>query len=897
MPTDYSVTTCRDLREKFQQQDLLRPMRVNQYDAGDLLTYEVTGVVPNRPATVTVEIEKFVGGGFAGQVYRVIAREIDAPDGEISGLEVGGVYAMKILRPPSRMGQKFRDFVYGIGFQAPFSLQVNPHAARAGALWQKFIRRGAQVEFGTERAVVDILATFVDERLGSCGELSEWVSGRTWHFEVDDHLLARYRWKPGREHEGSAEYLAKKDFMARVVKLFHRMGAAELGRQYEWWTCKSQPNALKRLDCEGDPRKGLTAVDFRAGLALLPMVPMSPGDIPLIFKGIGRGSLVQFDRGNLEKLQRFIAEHPEHFADMQDALEDLKRNEELYRDSQIDVTHNHVRLVSDKSLWDRIFHATVDSYEIRNQTDPDMTRKLRNSKPLTALYAVAGLVPGLIALVGALIFVAMLLAGWLTWLNGIAIVLMVLLLRRVARFARLLWGNGQIRAHYSDALRDDDYRRRALHGHMLETLIGWHRDGRVSEGKVRQIQASPAWMILHVPMSILPVGLHRFMTDGQFFREKLSFIFVRPVRLYFNAEAREQWLLEMLETGRKNGMLSKEDDEQIRSRLKEPFIQKYLKSLAVHVCTLPITQIVSVTIAIYVAWRYGSTTAEAWAYAVGILALFQVTPISPGSFARGSYVVYLVIRDRNLRDYNIAVVLGFFKYVGYLAFPIQMAYRYPALARFMAGHWATGAVHIIPVFGESGALPEHSVFDVFYNLPLTLRRRMRARAEVREPLANRSWPAWAAAGLGIAGLIGLDLLWQAVTGTYPTLRTNWYLEIILPVAAGVTIALTAGGMQTGKRIVRAALFGGLLISVGYFAYRSAVNGIWPVSTSDKWYTVTLDFAGVLLWRVLIFGLLAFVASAVTELFAPEPPEKAEEEVPTPKPQSQIEKEPEQPVAK
>jgi len=70
-------------------------------------------------------------------------------------------------------------------------------------------------------------------------------------------------------------------------------------------------------------------------------------------------------------------------------------------------------------------------------------------------------------------------------------------------------------------------------------------------------------------------------------------------------------------------------------------------------------------------------------------------------------VLYLVIRERNIKDYNIALVLAFFKYVGYLAFPIQMAYRYPVLARFMAVHWATSAVHIVPVFGESGALLEH----------------------------------------------------------------------------------------------------------------------------------------------------------------------------------------------
>ena len=90
--------------------------------------------------------------------------------------------------------------------------------------------------------------------------------------------------------------------------------------------------------------------------------------------------------------------------------------------------------------------------------------------------------------------------------------------------------------------------------------------------------------------------------------------------------------------------------------------------------------------------------------------------------------MYLVVHERNFKDYNIAVFLSFFKYIGYLAFPIQMAYHYPVLARFMAAHWSTAAAHTIPVFGEKGALLEHGVFSLFYNYPLTLRRWRARRA-------------------------------------------------------------------------------------------------------------------------------------------------------------------------
>ena len=187
------------------------------------------------------------------------------------------------LIPPSGFSRLFRNLLYWIGFQGPFQLQVNPAASKAGALWQKFIRRGAKIRFGDETAVRDIYATFVDDKLGSCGQLSEWIEGRTWRLEVDDRIDLLSKWSQDKmltESEinllGSQEYRAKRKFMSDFVDLLHDMGAHEFARQYEWSTCKSQPNVLKRHETKNNPSEGLVAVDFRAGLALLPFLPMSP---------------------------------------------------------------------------------------------------------------------------------------------------------------------------------------------------------------------------------------------------------------------------------------------------------------------------------------------------------------------------------------------------------------------------------------------------------------------------------------------------------------------------------------------------------------------------------------------------------------------------------------------
>jgi hypothetical protein len=832
MESSYDVDVCNVLKGKFQEQKLYRPMRVEHYDPGTRLVYDVTGVETADHARVHMEIEKFVGGGFAGQVYRIRILEIESPGDTVKGLEPGGVYAMKILIPPSGFSKFFRNLLYRIGFQGPFQLQVNPTASRSGALWQKFIRRGAQLRFGAEAAVNDIHATFVDSTLGSCGEISDWVDGRTWRLEVDDRLdllkrfyKRKYRDKIDPNTLGSPEYRAKKRFMKEFVKLLQEMGAHEFARQYEWSTCKSQPNCLKRKGTDSNPSGDLIAVDFRAGLALLPFLPMSPGDVKLIFKGLGRGSLVQFDRGNLKRLEAFIDAHGEAFADMRPVLEELKADESVYRSSVPDITHNFFRLFYSRKLWSTMLKSTRTGWKVQNITGGKAEKVLEKSIILTFLFYFLGVIPFL----GSLI--------------------------------RKLWARADWRKHYFNLFRWS-YLKRALRGKCAEKAITWHRDGRLDKAKALKLADSFVRYSLRLPLSILPVGLYRFLTEWSYFKDRLYFLFVRPIRLYFSASMREQWLQDMVAQGQEKHILGDEDAGVIRSQLKEPFIQKYLKSLAVHVCTLPVTQIVSVAISwIYVRMHPELSAAEATAAVAAILILFQITPISPGSLVRGLYVVYLVIKDRNFKDYNIAVFLGFFKYIGYLAFPIQMTYRYPELARFMAVHWATDAVHIIPVFGERGALLEHWVFRLFYSWPLTIRRRMRIRAEMRATMKSRYWHIFLYAA-GAAALLGTaDMLFLKHTGIIPVLKNTWWFAAVLIIIGAVGVTLGNGGAALSKRIISASFFG-ILAAVLY----TALTAFWVMGGDF----VVGDIIVRAAWRLFIFTVLSAVAAVVTELRLPDP---------------------------
>ena len=84
-----TVEVYRLLEAEIQSMALHRPMRFERYEAGTELEYMVTGVDDAKQAKVRLKIEKFVGGGFAGQVYRVRVLEIDSADGFAGKLQVG----------------------------------------------------------------------------------------------------------------------------------------------------------------------------------------------------------------------------------------------------------------------------------------------------------------------------------------------------------------------------------------------------------------------------------------------------------------------------------------------------------------------------------------------------------------------------------------------------------------------------------------------------------------------------------------------------------------------------------------------------------------------------------------------------------------------------------------
>ncbi|MDH3745936.1 MAG: hypothetical protein OES47_12620 [Acidobacteriota bacterium] len=747
--TDH-LRTRRDLEEAFSDCRLVRSFRRAAYDPGDRLEYEVTGVVPAHTGRVAAEVERFVGGGFAGQVYRIRILEIESDEGDIEGLEVGGHYAIKILSPASGFARLFRNFLYFIGYQCAFSAQVLPEAVRTGVLWQKLIRRAAATKLGDGEAVCDTYATFFDAELHSFGEINEWIDGRIWKFEADDRFFARWDFdgEPPPDHN-CPEYVHKKLFMGRLVELLHELGASELARQYQWWTCKSQPNMLKRVGAEGSPNAGLTAVDFRAGLALLPFLPMSPADPFLILRGLTRGRLVQFDRCDTRRLRRF-AEASGNFEDLQPAIEELERQDTAYRASQPDVTSHHVRLLTSRKLRRSIKAATITAWKNLGRLDTKHEDRLRSGKVAFALLYPLSFIPFL----GA-------------WIIG-------------------LWGNAAKRHHTKQCLTRPAYLVRAMRGSRIEALVSWTRDGRVAPEHARRLVRRPArFWTQNLLLGRLPPGWHRFLANPSWAWGRVRSSFAYAIRFLRHPSFREEVLLEQVRLGHEEGMLSDAETEKIEGQIKDPFIQKYLRCLAVHICTVPVTQVVmvlvAVAVAVYCLVYRDLSWPQSMAYASAAAAAIQLLPISPGSIARGLFVLFLMIKERDVRNYYIAAPVSFLHVIGYLAFPLQMVTYNPALARFLAGRWTRRTSQLVPVFGESGALLEHGVFDLFFNLPVSMARGVRER------------PFRWVGGMLTVGIVTAALLLGAFARLWEWRQPQ--LE-----HAGVTVSKTVGYYSSGGDI-------------------------------------------------------------------------------------------------
>jgi hypothetical protein len=153
------------------------------------------------------------------------------------------------------------------------------------------------------------------------------------------------------------------------------------------------------------------------------------------------------------------------------------------------------------------------------------------------------------------------------------------------------------------------------------------------------------------------------------------------------------------------------------------------------------------------------------------------------------------------------------------------------------------------------------VFCIFYNWPLTIRRRMRKRSEVRARIEPRYWHI-ALCAVAAPGIFGLaDVTFLRSSGALPQLRDIWVLALLVPLFCGAAVTLGAGGAALARRIIGAALCGAL-VGVLYGAMSLALGfGDSPG---------LFEMAGTCIWRGFLFSILSTIGAILTELKLPEP---------------------------
>ena len=76
-----SIDIYRKLEKQFQDTNVYRPMKIERYEDGTELEYDITGVSRAAEGRLRLYVDKFVGGGFAGQVYRVKVLKVESENG------------------------------------------------------------------------------------------------------------------------------------------------------------------------------------------------------------------------------------------------------------------------------------------------------------------------------------------------------------------------------------------------------------------------------------------------------------------------------------------------------------------------------------------------------------------------------------------------------------------------------------------------------------------------------------------------------------------------------------------------------------------------------------------------------------------------------------------------
>jgi hypothetical protein len=672
--------------EEMQSVVHIKPMR-NGYFAGEQIAAEVFGLDGQPLGLQGFVIQEYVGSGFAGQVYRAsLGNGVVASAGERQAPQT---VAIKILKPKEGWKRKFRDLLHYCSYQVSYASRLRESAVRAGLIWQQVLRTAAEIEFGLPSAVARPLGYYWDSGQRSYVEVHEWIESRPVRYEADDQIFLS--WRAGVRMASETEMARKRRFMQTMVKLCNQIGALGLARQYEWFTLVSQANVLSRVKSESNALE-FTGIDFRPGLAMPFFLPLSPVHLRMIYAGIRRGVLVHFDEVEFDRLDRFVAEHGTRYPSLPELRRQLKQEDQHYRAALPNLWHATRRSTTELKMRDAITSGLLEDWRRLDKLTPETALRLGRTRLGFLLFYLLGLIP---------------------FTGG---------------FFQRIVGSSPYRHHLKNLVLEPAYFRVVFEWRKSCDLLAWFADRRISELRLESLTRSNLlYFFDKVLLSWLPARLHRVASDGEAFKRQLFYLIVHPIRLLFEGEYRKTWLTEIIHQQFYRGIVDADQRDGLLKQLSEAPMQGFIRDLGF-------------TIGLEIFSKIGYAILAAYGFSSGNfvpLAIAALGPIPPSGIVRTAYVLSLLVwelpgmirqrRNKLFVTRALGLLVAPWRMVGNLFAPLEMFAYYHDLSLLLADYYVSRMVGVIPVLGGRGQLLEYWAFQLVFNVPLSIRKRLLAR--------------------------------------------------------------------------------------------------------------------------------------------------------------------------
>lgn len=672
------------------------------YLPGEIITRELKAVDGEPIGPVTFHIETSPGSGFAGQVYRAVPQE---------SIYLPPVVAVKVLRPRSQVKLWLRDLMFQICFQTSYAPRLREDAVQTGLIWQSILRAAVKIEMGSDQLVTQPFGYFWDPGLASFAEVHEWIDGRPARSEPDEYLLARLFHRP---HPPDASEMArKKRFMDRLTGLCRQIGATGLTRQFEWWTCVSQDNVLTRKSpvFESDAASGesnkvprpmgeeFCAVDCRPGLAIPFFGFFSPAHAQMILEGLRRGVWVHFDETNFDQLQAFLSRHAS-LRNLQPLINHLQDVESRYKSGLPNLWHSYKRVFREKGHLHNLRMSAARDLILLGQIAPECQEKFSKSPLSLQILLLTNNLP---------VF-----GPWITRLAA----------------------HPDYRRHLNRLFTKQKYRTTVFQAWQSLELPYWLAEGRINAQHRQNLQDKLGLYILEkIFFGWLPISIHRLLTDRQKVKDWIDSLFFQPLRILLDRTARTAWLDTILAAQYQRGMIPPELYQIHRGQIREPRMQGYIRDLSLTASLDVFSRLVYLLLSVY-----GISTNDFLPLGLAIL-----SPIPPSGPIRVLYLLVQLVLDpgrarlwgqpvlRVLQARIAALFIAPWRWIGNFSPLVEISAFYTRLSFLLSEYIISQAAEKIPVFGGQGKLLEYAVFQLFYNLPLSLRHEMRDRFIKKTP--------------------------------------------------------------------------------------------------------------------------------------------------------------------